>query len=213
MKYRLMLTMSAALLAAACARGTQVQAAGDVAPMTPPNSRYLPAGTTMTARLNQSIGTAMSHDGDRFTLTVVDPVIAQDGSVAVPAGATVTGHVSGIHTAKLPGEQSVIRLTFDELNVNGRRYPFTGSVENVVVQNQSTNASSSSTARSAATGAAAGAVLGAIVGGLELSKILEGGLLGAAAGSVISLGTGSTEAVIPAGSTMTVRATQPVQLR
>jgi hypothetical protein len=210
---RSMVMLSAALLTAACARTTRVQAAGDVAPMMPSNSSYLPAGTTMNARLEQSLGTASSHENDRFTLTVVDPVMAQDGSVAIPAGAMLWGHVTGIHSANLPGEQSVIRLSFDELGINGRGYPFTGSVENVTVQNQTTNATSSSTARGAATGAAAGAVLGAIVGGLDVTRIIEGGLLGAAAGTVISLGNGGTQSVIPSGSTMTVRATQPVQLR
>jgi hypothetical protein len=213
MKYGLTIAMTAALVTAACARGTQVQAAGDVAPMTPSSSDYLPAGTTMTARLDQSLGTASSHEGDGFTLSVIAPVIAQDGSVAVPAGSTISGHVTGLHSATIPGQQSVIRLNFDDVRINGRTYPFTGSVENVTVENQSTNPTASSTTRSAVTGAAAGAVLGAIIGGLDLSKILEGGLLGAAAGTVISLGTGSTESVIPAGSTMTVRATQPVQLR
>jgi len=55
--------------------------------------------------------------------------------------------------------------------------------------------------------------LGAIISGGDLSKIISGGLLGAAAGTVISLGTGSTQSVIPAGSMMTIRSTQPVQIR
>jgi hypothetical protein len=140
-------------------------------------------------------------------------VTAQNGSVAVPAGATIAGHVTGLHNPSIPGEQAVIRLDFDHLTMNGRQYPFNGSISNVSVHSQSTGANSSSTTRGAVTGAAAGAVLGAVLGGADLGKILTGGLLGAAAGTVISLGTGGTESVIPSGSTVTIRATQPVQIR
>jgi hypothetical protein len=42
--------------------------------------------------------------------------------------------------------------------------------------------------------------------------MISGGLLGAADGSVISLGTGGTQSVIPAGSSMMLRSTQTVLL-
>jgi hypothetical protein len=140
-------------------------------------------------------------------------VRASDGSTVVPAGSTISGHVTGLHNPKIPGEQAVIRLDFDNLSTRGQTYPFNGSISNVSVQKQSTGSNTSSTVRGAVTGAAAGAVLGTILGGAELSKILTGGLLGAAAGTVISLGTGGSESVIPAGSAVTIKATQPVQLR
>jgi len=199
---------------AGCATSPQVQAGGEVAPAIPTNNRWLPVGTSMNVQLNQTLGSTSSREGDQFTATVVNPVIAQDGSVAVPTDAMLYGHITGVHTANLPGEQSVIRLNFDNLSFNGRTYPFSGSIASVNVQSQPTSATTSSTARSAATGAAAGAVLGAIISGGELSKIITGGLLGAAAGTVVSLGTGGgSQAVIPSGTVMEVRATQGVQLR
>jgi tRNA U34 5-carboxymethylaminomethyl modifying enzyme MnmG/GidA len=57
---------------------------------------------------------------------------------------------------------------------------------------------------------AAGAVLGAVIGGGDISKILGGAAIGAAAGTVISLGGGDVEAVLPAGSKMTLQTTQQV---
>jgi hypothetical protein len=76
------------------------------------------------------------------------------------------------------------------------------------------NGASSSTIRDATTGAVAGAVLGAVISGAELGKIVTGGLLGAAAGTVISLGTGdASSATIPAGSTVTVRSNSGIQIR
>ncbi|HVX41780.1 MAG TPA: hypothetical protein VHB25_19625 [Gemmatimonadaceae bacterium] len=207
------LIVAAAVVAAGCSQTPRVEAGGDVAAATPSTGTYIPIGTTLDARLNQSLAASTTREGDQFTATTVDPVVAQDGETAIPAGATLTGHVTGVHAASVPGEQSVIRLDFDNLSFNGRSYPFAGNVASVSVANQPTSATSS-TVRSAVTGAAAGAVLGAIVSGGDLSKIITGGLLGAAAGTVISLGTGgSSQAVIPAGSTMQVRATQPVPLR
>jgi len=201
------------LAIAGCSQATRVESGGEVAPATPANRNFLPVGTSLNVRLNQSLGTTSSHEGDQFTATVVDPVIAQNGATAVPTGATVYGHVTGLHNSTIPGDRSLIRLDFDHLNFNGRDYPFNASVASVDVQKASTSSSSSSTTRGAVTGAAAGAVLGAIISGGELSKILGGGLLGAAAGTVISLGQGGTESVIPAGSTMTIRATEGVNVR
>lgn len=213
MSRHLALTLGGLIAIGACSQNARVESSGEVAPATPVNRNSLPSGTSMNVRLNESLGTSSSHEGDRFTATVADPVNAQNGATAVPAGAMVFGHVSGMHAAILPTEQAVIRLAFDSLNFNGRSYPFDASISSVDVQNQAANATTSSTVRGAATGAAAGAVLGAIISGGDLGKIISGGLLGAAAGTVISLGTGSTQSVIPAGSTMTIRSTQSVQIR
>ncbi len=196
----------------ACASGTQVSSGGEVAAVTPATRNYLPPGTSMIAQLDRSVSTS-SHDGDGFTATVTDNVYADDGTVAIPAGAVVRGHVTGAHTAKIPGEQNVIRLDFDNLAMRGRTYPFNGSISNVDVKGG--GGTSSHVGRNAAIGGAAGAVLGGILSGGEVSKMITGGLLGAAAGTVISLGTGSagTEAVIPAGSLVTIRSNEGVQVR
>ena len=192
----------------ACATGTKVSAGGDVAPTTPANARYLPVGTTMNARFNQEISTK-NDEGDAFSATVTDNVMAKNGAIAVPAGAMLRGHVTGVHSGNLK-DQNVIRLNFEKLEMGGRTYPFNGSISNVTVKTGTT----SSLGRSAATGAVAGGVLGAVLSGAELSKIITGGVLGAAAGTVISLGMGdATKATIPAGSTVTVRSNTGVQVR
>jgi hypothetical protein len=209
----LALTFGGVIAICACARNARVESSGEVAPTTQANRNSLPSGTSVNVKLNESLGTSSSHEGDRFTATVADPVPARGGLTAVPAGATVFGHVSGLHAANLPTEQAVIRLAFDSLTFYGRSYPFDASISSVKVESEPTVATAGSTVRDAATGAAAGAVLGAIISGGELGKIISGGLLGAAAGTVISLGTGGTQSVIPAGSRMTIRSTATVQLR
>jgi hypothetical protein len=201
-----------AVAATACARTAHVETApGQIESATPANANTLPAGTEMTARLNQSLGTKSSKVGDQFTATVTEAVVARNGQTVVPQGATLYGHVTGLQSANVTGDQAVIRLAFDSLMSLGRRYPFAASISSVAPAGKSTG-STDKTVRTAVTGAAAGAVLGAIVSGGDLDKILAGGLLGAAAGTVISLGRGDVESVIPEGSTLTIRSAQSLAL-
>ncbi len=104
----------------------------------------------------------------------------------------------------------MIRLNFDELGFEGRRFPFSADISNVDVKS---TVDKNGATRGAVTGGAVGAVLGAILSGGELSKIIGGGLLGAAAGTVVSLGSGELGATIPAGSAMTLRATNTIIVR
>jgi len=213
MKRQVALTVGALAALAGCARNAQVESSGEVASATPANRSVLPAGTTMSARLNQSLGTSASKEGDQFTATVTNAVVAQNGATAVPSGAMLYGHVTGLHSATLPTDQAVIRLAFDSIGFNGRTFPFDASISDVAVRNESGNPSTNATVRDAAAGAAAGAVLGGIISGGDLSKMITAGLLGAAAGTAISLGTGTGQAVIPAGTTMRVRSTQELRVR
>jgi len=213
MKRQFALLIGALGAVAGCARNAQVESSGEVAPATPANRSMLPAGTSMTARLNQSLGTSASKEGDQFTATVTNAVVAQNGATAVPSGAMLYGHVTGLHSATLPTDQAVIRLAFDSISFSGRSYPFDASISDVRVRNEAGNPSTSSTARDAVAGAAAGAVLGGIISGGDLGKMVTAGILGAAAGTAISLGTGTGQAVIPAGTAMTVRSTAEVRIR
>ncbi|MFL5620649.1 MAG: hypothetical protein ACJ79A_19900 [Gemmatimonadaceae bacterium] len=206
--------MATVVAAAACTQPARIETSsgGEVVSAAPASANSLPAGTTMTARLEQSLGTKSNKVGDQFTATTTEAVVAQNGQTVVPAGAKVYGHVTGLHSPTVTGEQAVIRLDFDSLAFSGRRYPFKASINSVAVAGQTTG-STSTTVKSAGVGAAAGAVLGAVLSGGELDKIITGGLLGAAAGTVISLGRGDVESVLPAGSTLTVRSTEAVALR
>ncbi len=200
-------TVAGASTIAACASGTSVHSAGgEVAPAVPATSAFIPAGASVTARFDQSISTE-NHEGDHFTATVINNLYAQNGSVAIPEGARIHGIVTGVHSAKVPGEKNVIRLNVDQLVMHDRTYPFDANISDVKVENAS--GASNKTIRNSAIGAVAGGALGALVTGGEAAGLIAGGLLGAGAGAVISLGNGSNEpATIPAGSTVTVQATQ-----
>src|SRR4029078_1873002 len=139
MFYKIFITAGVAGLASfiACASGTTVRSeAGDIGSVSPVTADFIPAGTTMIGRFDQSISTS-NRDGDRFAVTVTNPVYAQNGAVAIPAGAVLTGVVTGVHSAKVPGERNVIRLNVNELHMNNRAYPFSGNISNVQVENSS----------------------------------------------------------------------------
>jgi hypothetical protein len=207
------LMCSIAALTAACSAGRTMTAGGELAPVRPINANWLPAGTSLTTRLDQSISTVSSRSGDSFSATVLNPVFAQDGTIAVPAGSLLRGHITGIHVSSAPDERSLIRLAFDDIQMRGVTYPVTASVSNVVVERQTTVPLESPAPRNAVVGAAPDAAIGGIVSGAALSKVLSAGLLGAATGTVISLGAGGTESILPAGSALNVRTNEPVRFR
>lgn len=193
---------------------TTVESAGDVSPsvtaVTPANNRTIPVGATVAATLNQALGTKMSKAGDRFSATVSTTLYAQDASTVIPAGAQIEGRVTALDDSDNATEPALIRLAFDRISFNGRSYPF--SAEIMQAHPVETGPSNADRTRQIVIGGAVGAALGAILGDRDLDKIVIGGALGAAAGSIVSLGR-EVNATLPAGSSMTLRATQTTTLR
>jgi hypothetical protein len=205
--------MLAGLTILGCARTTRVESGGDVAiSSTPANAQTLPSGSVLAARLDQEIGTKSSKVGDEFTASIVDPVVAQDGNTVIPAGAKVHGKVTGLHSSERAGDAAAITIDFDQIEANGNTYPFGAKVTATNLETRGGD-TRQETAKKAGVGAAAGAVLGAVLSKGDLDKILLGGVLGAAAGTAISLGMGDVEGVLPAGTQLTLETTRTVALR
>lgn len=206
--------VAACTLTACAGRTTNIESGGDVASVSevsPVDNRTIPAGMTITTTLDQQLGTAISKAGDTFTATVTRTHTAQNGTTVIPAGAKIEGRVTATDASDHAADPALIRLAIDRIRFNGRSYPLAASI----VQSspvQTSGSSGSDRTRNVVIGGAVGAALGAILGGNDLDKIIIGGALGAAAGSVISLGT-EMNATLPAGSQMTVRATQTTTLR
>lgn len=213
MHYKILMTgLVGAASAAACASGTKVHSeAGEVAPVTPTSANFIPAGTVTTARFNQPIS-INNREGDHFTATVINPVVATNGAVTIPRGAVFHGVVTGVHSANVPGDRNVIRLDVNSLEMHGRMLPFAGNISNVKVENAS--GASNRTALNTIVGGAAGAALGGLITGGAAAGLITGGVLGAGAGAIISLNNGSNHAAtIPQGSMVTIQATEGVRVR
>jgi hypothetical protein len=221
MKYNRVSTAAVALAAswtlAACAarnRTTTVESGGDVVPSTtviPLDNRAIPVGAELMTTLDQSLGTNISNAGDLFTVTVDQTLYANDGSVVVPMGAKIDGHVTAIDASSNATRPALIRLNFDVIRFNGRTFPFAAAIVQSNPVKTSTTSSADQTKR-VVIGGAVGAALGGLLSKGDLDKIVIGGAVGAAVGSVVSLGT-EVNATLPAGSSMTVQATQTTMLR
>ncbi len=192
-------------------RTTQVRSGGASAPMpavvTPMTADAVPAQTIIETRLNQPVGTDISRPGDRFTATVINDVVAANGEVVIPRGALVNGVVLEIDASSHVGDQAAIGLGFTNITFANRNYPFAAEVVETDLQQ---DRSGRDIATGAGGGALAGAVLGAILGGG--SGAVKGGLAGAGGGSLIALGAGDVQARLPAGSVLTLRVMQPIDI-
>ncbi|MEX1184139.1 MAG: hypothetical protein WEF86_12985 [Gemmatimonadota bacterium] len=173
----------------------------------PATNRILPGNTYLAVALTSALDARTSRIGDRFTATVTEELIAQDGSIVVEEGALLTGLVTGVLPSGTPGDQAAIRLNFVRIHIDEAIHPFSAAImETELVPAPETEADTTGA------GAPVGAVLGAIVGG-ELRDLLITAALGPGAGSIISLGTGDAEPLLPAGLDMTIRSLDPIQLR
>jgi len=86
----------------------------------------IPAGTSITIRLQQPLSSASAVPGERFQAVLEEPLVAGD-RVVVPVGTPVEGHVvSARHSGRLhhPGQ---LGLTLDSLIVNEHTIPLATS--------------------------------------------------------------------------------------
>jgi hypothetical protein len=202
----------AAFFVAGCGRQAGIESEPTTSPVTPADTRALPPGTQLDIELDKELGTEESHVGEVFSATVIRPVVATTGEVAVPVRTKVYGRVTGLDKSDHIGDAAAIKVDWDHIEVNGQRHMLDAQVTDTDVQTRGGD-TTDETLRKAGIGAAAGAVLGAVLSGGDLSSILKGGAIGAAAGTVISLGMGNVEAVLPVGTRMQLETTRTIDLR
>jgi hypothetical protein len=82
----------------------------------------LPAGTTIYARLNQSIGTATNRQGERFAATLDSP-LQVGGKTVVSRGAEVLGTVREASSSGRFRGRAVLTLSIESINQTGRHIP------------------------------------------------------------------------------------------
>lgn len=168
----------------------------------------VPAGTTVSIRMNETLSTERSQAGDSFTARLEDPIVDASGTVIVPAGATVRGRVTAVAASGRVGQTAAIKLAFESVSFGGQSYPLHATVQSADVQ-QSTRTSTAESAGKVAAGAAAGAILGQVLG-KDKESTLKGAAIGAAAGTAVAMGTTDVDAVLPQGAEVVIRVDQPI---
>jgi hypothetical protein len=173
-------------------------------PVEKPKPIVVPAGTVLTVKIGQALGSKTSQAGQTFMATLAQPV-SVGGRKALPAGATASGTVVNAKAkGKIKG-QGELELKLTSISVGGHTYPI------------QTNSFSSTekgkgkrTAVATGGGAAGGALIGGIAGGGKGAAIGAG--VGAAAGLIGGTFTGNKQIELPAESALSFTLAAPLTL-
>ena len=174
-------------------------------PPPPPKPVVVPAGTVLTVRLGQALGSKTSQTGTAFSATMANPITI-DGKMVIPEGSEAAGVVKEAKKAGRFKGGAVLTLEVTALIVNGHKY----NVETEAVSQTSTG-KGKRTAGMVAGGAGGGAAIGGLAGGGKGAAI--GALVGAAAGTVGAGTTGNRDITYPAESAMSFRLVTPITLK
>ena len=170
-----------------------------------PKALVVRAGTVLTVRLGQAVGSKISSVGETFTATVASPV-SVDGRTAIPAGASASGNVVDAKPlGRFKGGAS-LQLRLTSITVNGADQAI--STSSVV---RTEKGKGKRTAVLAGGGAGLGALIGGLAGGGKGAAI--GALAGAGAGTGGAAFTGNKDIVLPAESALSFKLEQPLQVK
>ncbi|HEX9200175.1 MAG TPA: hypothetical protein VF865_11495 [Acidobacteriaceae bacterium] len=163
------------------------------APVVRPADVNIPAGSTLSIRINQRISVKTTPPGSRFDGEVADAWVDSNGHVILPKGTPVEGIVDSSHKRGHFKGASILQLRLTSLTLNGNRYPI--STHDV------TRTKKGKGKRSAAM-IGGGAGLGMLIGGVASggTGLLIGGLAGGGAGTAAAGLTGNADLDIPAES-------------
>lgn len=194
MNVRLVAAVAAAVLLAACGhRAVSTQNAGGE------NSNasgavVVNAGTAFYGKLDKTIGTKVSHDGDAFTLTHTDTFFHKNPALD---GAVVDAHVENVRAAG-PMRNPAMTIVFDDIRLpDGTKEPVNASIVSWKQFDPKTHHMRT-----------IGMMIGGAVAG-HMTHRKHGGLMGAAGGYALSQ-TLKTDVQVPAGTIVELRLNQPV---
>jgi hypothetical protein len=165
----------------------------------------VPAGTTLTVRLGEALGSKISTSGQSFTATLTTPV-AVGGNTVIPAGAAARGIVTDAKPLGRFKGGAVLQIKLNSVTVNG--------TERAVDTSAVTRAEKGKGKRTAVLtggGAGLGAIIGGLAGGGKGAAI--GALAGAGAGGAGSAFTGNKDVVLPAESAVSFKLEAPLEIK
>jgi hypothetical protein len=171
-------------------------------------SLTVPGGTELHMTLSSPIGSATSVVGDKVVGTTTSAILVGD-RVAIPAGSTIQGHVTGVDPAtkglKISEKGGSVELAFTKV---------TTPVGDSATMSSSLTSLASSKGKTAGIiggSAAGGALLGKIIGGHTKDAAI-GAVVGAGIGTGVAAGTKGKEVSIPAGSALAITLDQPLTI-
>jgi len=175
-------------------------------PAAPPAPRFreftVPADTPLSVILETSIASDTSQVEDAVEGRLARAV-SVSGATVLPAGARITGSViDAKRSGRVQGRASVA-IRFDRVIVHGEPY----HIQTARIAREAAS-STKSDVKKGGIGAGVGAVVGGIAGGGKGAAI--GGVIGGA-GTVMA--TRGNEVQLPAGTTLSTRLINPLEVR
>jgi hypothetical protein len=168
-------------------------------------SVVIPAGTVVTVRLGQALGSKISTPGETFAATLASPVTV-GGNTVIPIGANASGIVVDAKPLGKFKGAATLDLKLTSINVNGADH----SVETSALV-RTAKGKGKRTATMIGGGAGLGALIGGLAGGGKGAAI--GAVAGAGAGTAGTVFTGNKDVVLPAESALSFRLNQPLELK
>ena len=165
----------------------------------------VPAGTALTVRLGEAVGSKISQAGQSFSGTVASSIVI-GGKTAIPAGTGVTGTVTDAKPLGRFAGGASLSLQLNAINLNG-----TDRAIQTSAVTQTAKGKGKRTAVMAGGGAALGALIGGLAGGGKGAAI--GAVAGGGAGTGGAAFTGNKDIVLPAESALSFTLAQPLEIR
>jgi hypothetical protein len=199
--------------AAAGQPATQAPAAAreapDAAPTQPPAPRYrevtIPDGSVLRVSLRTPVASDTSAIEDPVTADLQSPVVV-DGRTVLPAGTDLHGNVTSVaRSGKVKG-RAQLSVRFSSLVLHGERL----AIRTASIAREAQGTKKKDTAKIGIP-AAGGALLGGIIGGKKGAAIGAG--VGGGAGTAAVLSTRGEEVRLAAGTSLSVRLTEPLTVR
>lgn len=159
------------------------------------------------------MSTRWASEGSTFTTTLTHALLDSQGRTVIPAGATVRGRVTrAVASGGGLGRDAALAVTLTSISHRGERYPIDVTMVSSPAVRRQSRQSRAQTVATVSSGAALGGIAGRVLGG-DRGSTAKGAAVGAAAGTAVVIGSHDIDAVIPAGSTATVRLDGPVRVR
>jgi len=165
----------------------------------------IPAGTTLTVRLGETISAKTATPGQSFTGSLARSV-SVDGREVIPAGSNVSGEVTQAQSAGKFKGAGVLAVRLTSVEARGRTYNISTSTVAQAVKGKGKRS-----LIVGGGGAALGALIGGLAGGGKGAGI--GALAGGGAGTAGAAYTGNKELVFPAETALSFKLKDSVTLK